>query len=54
MDGDLTLEKAVTSIRPSEMVHWQQLFLRGDDTRQIPIDAVKMSRTPGKNTSKTG
>ena len=30
-------------------VHRQRVFLHGDDTRQIPIDAVKMSRIPGKN-----
>ena len=54
LGGDLTLEKAVTCIRQSEMVHQQTVFLRGDDTRQFPIDTVKTSRRPGKNTSDTG
>ena len=55
MDGaDLTLEKAVTCIQQSETVHQLQVFLRGDDTRQIPIDAMKTSRRPGRNTSDTG
>ena len=33
---DLSQEKAVTCIGQSEMVHQQQIFLRGDDTRQFP------------------
>ena len=55
MDGsDLTLEKALTCIRQSEMVHQQQVILRGDETRQFPVDAVKTSKRPGKSTSNTG
>ena len=50
LDGDLTMEKAVTSIRQSEMVHQQQALLHDKDTKQFPIDAVKTSRRPDKNT----
>ena len=51
LDGDLTPEKAVTCIRQSETIHQQQVFLRGDNTRQFPIDAVKTLTRLGKNTS---
>ena len=44
LDSDLTLEKAVTSIRQSEMVHQQQSLLRGEEEGQFPIDAVKTSK----------
>ena len=54
LDGDLTLDKAVTCIRQSETFHQQQVFLCGEDTRQFPIDEVKTSRRPGKNTLDTG
>ena len=43
LDSDLTLEKAVTSIRQSEMIHQQQSLLRGEEARQFPIDAVNPS-----------
>ena len=56
LDADLTLDKAVTIIWQLETVHQQQVFLRGDndETRQIPIDAVKTSKRPGKSMSDTG
>ena len=34
------------------MVHQQQVFLRGGDTRRFTIDVVKTSWRPGKSTSK--
>ena len=37
LDGDLTLEKAVTCIWQSEMVHQQQAFLHGDNTRKFQL-----------------
>ena len=46
LDADLTLEKAVTSVRQSEMVHQQQSLLHGEETKQIPIDAVQTFRKP--------
>ena len=51
--GDLILDKAVTCIWYSEMVHQEQFFLCGDDTRQFPTDAMKTSRRPAKNKSDT-
>ena len=54
LDGDLSLDKAVTIIWQSETVHQQELFLHGSDTIQFPIDAVKTSRGTCKNTSNTG
>ena len=54
LDTDLTLDKAVTIIWQSGMMHGQKFFHRGDDTRQIPIHAVKSSRKPVNNTSDTG
>ena len=52
-DLDLTLDNAVTIIWQLETVHWQQVFLHGDDTRQIPIDVVKTLRRPVKSMSDT-
>ena len=54
LDGDLTVEKAVTCIQQTETVHQQQVFPHGHNTRQFPIDLVNTSRRPGRNTSDAG
>ena len=48
LDADLTLEKAVTSVRQSEMVHQQQSLLHGGEPKHVPIDAVQTIRKPIK------
>ena len=45
LDADLTLDKAIKIIRQLKTVHRQHDFLRcvNNETKQIPIDVVKMS-----------
>ena len=54
LDGDFTLEKAVTSIWKMKTVHKQQALLHDKEAKQFPIDVVKTSRRPVKNMSDTG
>ena len=51
----LTLDKVVTIIWQLETVHRQQVFLHGDnETRQIPIDKVKISKRPVNSDTSQG
>ena len=54
LDADLTLEKAVTSVRQSEMVHQQQSLLHGGEPKHVPIDAVQTIRKPIKKNPSSG
>ena len=53
-DADLTLEKAVTSVRQSDMIHQQQSLLHGEETKQNPIDAVQTFKKTMRNDLSSG
>ena len=44
LDSELTLEKAVTAVRQSEIVKAQQTVLRGDERRSEPVGGVQSQK----------